>query len=292
MPLLNTVTDKAQDCQRLYASADEPGSALAQLNRVERWGYRIGDWIARYAKRPAVTWARFVARPFVLFCQGKRVRAFGVQHLQGLDPQTSVILVANHRSFFDYYVVGTLWYSFAYLSKKIYFPVRAPFFYTRPIGILLNLALSGMAMFPPVLRDGRSKSFNAFSSRRCVTLLKEPGTILGVHPEGTRNKSADPYSFLPPKRGVGHFALQAAEAVVIPVFVCGLTNDATEEVRRTWLSKDKHFIDVTFGAPIARDGLDDQQQLLSTQEREQAMAERCMQSIAALAEQHRATNSC
>ena len=49
---------------------------------------------------------------------------------------------------------------------------------------------------------------------------------------------------------------------------------------------------MTFGAPVSRQGLSAEKSAASIAEREQAMAERCMQSIALLAEQHQASKSC
>ena len=46
---------------------------------------------------------------------------------------------------------------------------------------------------------------------RCIEELnrEDIGTVMGLHPEGTRGKGADPYTFLPAQPGVGRIALGA-----------------------------------------------------------------------------------
>ncbi len=55
------------------------------------------------------------------------------------------------------------------------------------------------------------------------------GNVVGFHPEGTRNKSADPYSFLRPQPGVGRL-IKDARPQVVPVFIAGLGNDLFRQV--------------------------------------------------------------
>mgnify|MGYP001480307136 CR=1 FL=1 len=42
-----------------------------------------------------------------------------------------------------------------------------------------------------------------------AALPDQPGTVVGLHPEGTRGKGPDPYTFLPAQPGVGKLALVA-----------------------------------------------------------------------------------
>src|SRR4029077_7539174 len=104
------------------------------------------------------------------------------------------------------------------------FPVRAEFFYDHPLGLLLNVALTGMAMFPPVFRHGRRRALNAWSRARCARELARPRTAVGVHPEGRRNKDGGPFEMLPAMPGAGRIALAAPGAPVVPVFIHGLGN--------------------------------------------------------------------
>ena len=68
--------------------------------------------------------------------------------------------------------------------------------------------------------------------------------MIGFHPEGTRNKSDDPYSFLPAQPGVGKLIL-AARPQVIPVFIAGLCNDLPRQIARNWNRED--VIRIHFG---------------------------------------------
>ena len=110
------------------------------------------------------------------------------------------------------------------LTKRIFFPVRQSFFYDNPAGPFVNAIMSGMRMVPPVMRDKDKRGFNHYVLARCIEELnrEDIGTVLGLHPEGTRNKGPDPYSFLPAQPGVGRVALGATRAHVIPVFALGM----------------------------------------------------------------------
>src|SRR4030095_13567529 len=66
----------------------------------------------------------------------------------------------------------------------------------------------------------------------------------GFHPEGTRNKGDDPYSFLPAQPGVGKL-IRAANPQVIPVFIAGLCNSLPRQVARNWNRED--VIRIHFG---------------------------------------------
>ncbi|MCZ7679658.1 MAG: 1-acyl-sn-glycerol-3-phosphate acyltransferase [Sandaracinaceae bacterium] len=161
--------------------------------------------------------------------------------------EDSVILVANHRSFFDFYVVSAMIYWRTRLPRRVLFPVRADFFYDHPAGVALNFVIANMAMFPPVLRDPKRRAFNRYSVARCVAELATPGTVMGLHPEGTRNKGDDPYSLLPAQPGVGQVVLGAPRARVFPVFLHGVTNDIFAELADNWRRPDERPIDIWFG---------------------------------------------
>ena len=77
--------------------------------------------------------------------------------------------------------------------------------------------------------------------------MKEPGWLIGFHPEGKRNKSDDPYTLLPAQPGVGEVALKA-RPVVVPAFISGLTNSLWGELKAD-LSREGKVIAV-FGEPV------------------------------------------
>ena len=173
----------------------------------------------------------------------------GLDRLPRFDRDASTILVSNHRSFFDLYVVT------AYLVKRgmpqrLVFPVRSQFFYDKPIGLAVNGLMSFFAMYPPVFRERKRAALNLASLDEVVRLLKKGGAFVGLHPEGMRNKSDDPYSLLPAQGGVGRI-IQAArgKATVVPVFINGLGNDIVKQVGQNFM-KTGAPVTVVFGKPI------------------------------------------
>ena len=80
--------------------------------------------------------------------------------------------------------------------------------------------------------------------------LEQPGTVIGFHPEGTRNKG-HPYALLPGRPGVGEIVYHADENVkVIPIFVVGMGSNLLKETLRNWFRPKGHPIDLVYGAPI------------------------------------------
>jgi 1-acyl-sn-glycerol-3-phosphate acyltransferase len=114
---------------------------------------------------------------------------------------------------------------------RLSFPVRGRSCYRSTAGALLNGAAAGWSMYPPFFREPGTRALDRLMLDRLVGLLgRGPGHVVGFHPEGTRNTSADPYSLLPPHPGVGELVLVARPRVV-PVFVTGLGNDIRAQVR-------------------------------------------------------------
>lgn len=208
-------------------------------------------------------------------------------HLDGADNMprnTGFILAANHRSYFDLYaVLLATWWTFD-RSPHLYCPVRTSFFYEKPLGVALNLAVCANAMYPPVFRDDRGGTLNRYAVDEAVTMLNnDPRTVIAIHPEGKRNKGPDPYSYLPPKSGVGRIALRA-HAPVIPVYVGGLPPTFPELVKQR-LSGHGTPVRVRMGRPVQLTDLYNRSEE-SGAHRE--AAQRTMDAIAALGEADRA----
>jgi len=69
------------------------------------------------------------------------------------------------------------------------------------------------------------------------------GNVIGFHPEGTRNRSDDPYSYLRPQPGVGKL-IKEANPQVVPIFITGLGNNLPRQVLGNWFGGEKvriHF---------------------------------------------------
>ena len=183
---------------------------LATLTPMERAAFEIGDFWSRYLVVPSKAWNTAFMGFMLWATSGRRLHVHGIEHLAKFKNPDRVLIVCNHRSFFDFYVITKIVFFHTHLSHRIIFPVRSSFFYDHPLGPFVNAAMSGMRMFPPVMRSEsvrRRATFNEYSVQRSVEELNTPGTEMGLHPEGTRIKNADPYKLLRARGGVGRIAL-------------------------------------------------------------------------------------
>lgn len=264
---------------------------LASLSRTERFAYRAADFVARYLKPLTGLWNLSFTTIVAILCVGRRIKAVNLEHLEGIGRRDRVLLVANHRSFFDFFVITkvTTWKA-KLPHRRMFFPVRANFFYETVPGILVNGVMSGMSMFPPIMRDRSKAAFNRYALERCVEELTIPGTLVGVHPEGTRGKGSDPYALLPAKAGIGKVALGLDEDVtIIPVFVNGVTNAIFAEFVRNWFAPiEANPINVIFGEPIDLSDLRGGTAEGDDRTVHKQAAQRCLDAIAALGEVDRA----
>jgi 1-acyl-sn-glycerol-3-phosphate acyltransferase len=209
----------------------------------------------------------------------------GLERLPPWDPEGSVVLVANHRSFFDLYVTAAELVARG-LPHRILFPVRSKFFYDHPLGPVVNGVMSFFAMYPPIFRDRKRAALNLASLDETAGLLRRGGFFVGLHPEGTRKTDGDPYTFLPPQSGVGR-VIHKAGVPVIPVFVNGLGNDLVKQVAGG-VTGSGTPIHMVFGAPI------DFGALLASPggpRTYQRVAQRCIDAIGALGREERGYRS-
>ncbi len=164
-----------------------------------------------------------------------------------LGPDDSCILVCNHRSFFDLYVV-IAWMVQHGMTQRIVFPVRANFFYERKLGLFVNGVMSFFAMYPPMYRERSRGELNMLGLDELAWLLARGGCLVGFHPEGTRNQG-DPYKLLPARTGVGRL-IHAARVPVVPVFTNGLLpDDLPRQIKSNFDGTGTH-IHTVFGEPI------------------------------------------
>ena len=181
----------------------------------------------------------------------RSVSNFGIENVEMSDSERPLLLVANHRSFFDLYTVSSVIFRRTKRPIKLYFPVRARFFYDNPAGWFVNFVMGWFSMYPPFFRearDARKREFDKYSMRRLVQLCSiGNGHIIGFHPEGKRNFSADPYTLLPAQPGIGK-VIYTARPQVIPVFIVGLGNDLPKQILGNWRGGEK--VRIWFGEPI------------------------------------------
>ena len=190
---------------------------------------------------------RHLGSTWIHHCTKHLRTAYGLERLPRLDPAQSFILVSNHRSFFDLYVI-TAELVRRGLPHRIIFPVRANFFYDTPLGFLVNGAMSFFAMYPPIFRERQRALLNVTSLDELVWLLRRGGAFAGMHPEGTRKQDDDAYALLPAQPGVGR-VIYDARVPVLPVFINGLINRIGTQVKSNF---DGTGIPVmmVFGAPV------------------------------------------
>jgi 1-acyl-sn-glycerol-3-phosphate acyltransferase len=247
------------------------------LIRFVRWTFEPGavDRAIRFLQH-------HIGSSWIHHCTKHLRHVFGLERLPPLDPRQSFVLVANHRSFFDLYVVfGEL--VRRGLPHRIVFPVRAAFFYTNPVGLFVNGVMSFFAMYPPIFRERRPLALNPQSLDELAFLLRRGGTFCGLHPEGTRKKDEDPYTFLPAQRGVGR-VIHEARVPVIPVFINGLINRLPRQVASNFDRSGRKVL-LVFGEPIDFSDLYAQP---GTPKVHQAIADRTLEAIAALGREERA----
>jgi 1-acyl-sn-glycerol-3-phosphate acyltransferase len=226
----------------------------AELSAIERLARSIGKAANRspLGKKLQTAFLRGVSFNWVRRAIERRTLADGLDGLMDLSPPGGILLVSNHRSFFDQYVLlASVYMGPVPWAKRLYFPVRANFFYDTPVGLLVNLAVAGGAMYPPVYREAERRALNDEALDEISLFLQEPGSIVGVHPEGTRGKGPDPYQFLPAQPGVGKMAL-AAQPTVLPLFINGLGNDFLQDVKLGFTPSARRTqpIIAVFGKPI------------------------------------------
>jgi glycerol-3-phosphate dehydrogenase (NAD(P)+) len=135
-----------------------------------------------------------------------RMGRIGREHLPKEGP---VIIAANHRSFLDPFVIGTM------ARRPMYYVAKEELFRKRWMSWILN----ALGAFP--VRRGAGDEDSIATAKAILAR----GDIVLIFPEGTRTR---PGSLGKPKRGVGRLALETG-APVVPVAVIG-----TEDVRNGW----------------------------------------------------------
>lgn len=236
--------------------------------------YRLKRFMQLFVRYFTSTWIYELARPLLVID--------GLDPLRKLTPPRGIVLVSNHRSFFDMYVCCAVLYKHSGLLSRLHFPVRSNFWYSNPIGLAINLSVSACAMWPPVFRDGRRAELNPVGLEQIGFILGKPGSVLGFHPEGTRSKDPDPYKLLRPKKGIALIVERCEpETLVVPFFIVGLSSSLTEQFGR-WLrpKPGQNDIRLRFGAPVPAGQFQNNQSLGE-------VAESVMDLVRSLAEQDR-----
>lgn len=236
----------------LRAALAPTAGEISALDSTEKIGFYLTHKMNQGAwKRFWTVCQRHIGSLWIKICTYNLMNVFGLENFEKTSIEKPLLLVANHRSFFDMYTVSSVIFRRTSRPIKLFFPVRAKFFYTSPIGWFVNLVMGWWAMYPPFFREEKEASkreFDKFSLRKVIQLASEGrGHIIGFHPEGKRNLSDDPYNFLPAQPGVGKI-IYSAQPQVVPVFIAGLGNDLPKQVLGNWTGGDK--VRIWFGEPL------------------------------------------
>lgn len=261
-------------------SAPPEAAPLNPFERLALWVGKKGNedprgkWIQnRVLRGISYVWVRPIL--------AHRILAEGLEDLISMVPERGVLMVSNHRSFFDLYSLLLACYMGPVpWAKRLYFPVRSNFFYDHPLGMAVNFFAAGGSMYPPIYRQTERRQLNDDALDTMVRFLQQQGSIVGMHPEGTRNKNPDPYTFLKAQPGVGKLAL-LAQPTVLPLFIHGLGNSFLDDVKSNFTSEARksRAVIAVFGKPV------DYTDLLAEKPRPtlyKKAADRFMAAIAAL----------
>ncbi len=235
----------------------DSGEYLQALTPVERFNFRVTHRMNRSPRlrRTLTHLSATVGKAWIEFGTSKTVADHGFENFAKIDPGRAVLLVANHRTFYDQFVICARLFRLYGPHHNIYFPVRANFFYDNPLALFVNLPVAFAAMYPPIVRDHKRRRWNRFATEILVELLKDPSNMVGFHPEGTRNRGPDPYRLLPAKPGCGEL-IHRSRPNVLPVFLQGFPRNPLKILRANLAATrpEKPFVHMVMGKPIAFEG--------------------------------------
>ena len=229
-----------------------PDDVRAALAPLERLHLEIARRMNREPLKGIWTWCQSaIGATWIALATGQLLRVEGMEHVRAAFPRGPLLFVANHRSYFDMFVVSSLLHRELPGRKRLYFPVVGQYYYQSFGGMALNQLLAFWSMYPPLFALPTHGASDRHALDVMVDLCQQgPGQILGIHPEGGRNLDPDPYSLMRGQPGTGKI-IHAARPIVIPTFIAGLDNDVVSQVRRNWSGGEP--IRIWFDAPVSLD---------------------------------------
>lgn len=228
---------------------DPTPEELAVLSRRERFAFLQAHEMNQGRWKRFWTWCqRHIGSLWIYLATYNLMHVYGLEHFEAASSERPLLLVANHRSFFDMYAVSSVIFRRTRRPLKLFFPVRAKFFYESLLGVAVNFLAGWWSMYPPIFGENEKRVFDKYSMRRLTELCRSgAGTVVGFHPEGARNLNSDPYSYLRAQPGVGKLIKDAAPQV-IPVFIAGLGNKLLRQIIANWSKGEP--VRIHFGAPL------------------------------------------
>jgi 1-acyl-sn-glycerol-3-phosphate acyltransferase len=227
----------------------EAGDPLGELSHIERLHFRLAGTMNREPWKSFWTACgrEINARAIAMLSAGQ-LRVTGLEHVEATSPQRPILLIANHRSYFDLYVVSSILLRRLKRRLRIYYPVRGRYYYETLGGMAVNFVAAYWSMYPPLFSSSARQNFDRYALDVLIRLCREgEGNVIGIHPEGTRNRDPDPYSFGKFQPGAGRI-IHAARPQVVPAFIAGLPNRVRSVLANHW--RDADPIRVHFGPAV------------------------------------------
>jgi 1-acyl-sn-glycerol-3-phosphate acyltransferase len=227
----------------------DPTDPLIELSALERLHVRIAGRMNREPWKAFWTaCGRQLNARVVAMLSFRQLVVHGFEHIERTSVERPVLLIANHRSYFDMHLVSALLFRRLRRRMRIFFPIRGRYYYESVGGIALNLVGAYWSMFPPLFASADHQAFDRYALDLLIGLCREGrGHVIGIHPEGGRNRSPDPYSFRKIQPGAGRI-IHAARPQVVPVFITGLGNRLSRIIANNWRTADP--IRVHFGPAV------------------------------------------
>ncbi|HVE58740.1 MAG TPA: 1-acyl-sn-glycerol-3-phosphate acyltransferase, partial [Pyrinomonadaceae bacterium] len=140
MPENTLVTKQESEIAKKTEIIEPTAEELAVLNTTEKIGFKLTHMMNQGAwKRFWTFFQRHIGSLWIKICTYNLMNVFGLENIEKAAPEKPLLLVANHRSFFDMYTVSSVIFRQTKRPINLYFPVRAKFFYTSPMGWFVNL---------------------------------------------------------------------------------------------------------------------------------------------------------
>src|SRR5712664_2287185 len=123
---------------------------LAVLTSFERFAFRVTHRMNLGRWKRFWTWCQKVfGAGWIHLSSYNLLYVYGLEHIEAVDHDQPILLVANHRSFFDFFTVSSVLFYRTRFGKRLFFPVRGRFFYQSPAGMFVNLVMGWWSMYPP-----------------------------------------------------------------------------------------------------------------------------------------------
>lgn len=222
---------------------------LSTLSAMERFCFRLTHRMNQGRWKKIMTFMqRHIGSLWIHISTYNLMQIYGLENFETVSSDKPILLVANHRSFFDMYVVSAMLFRKTKHPMVLFFPVRAMFFYESPLGVFVNFVMGWMSMYPPFFYRNEKREFDKYSMRRLINLCKEgKGHIIGFHPEAKRNLEGDAWTYLRAQPGIGKI-IKESRTQVIPVFIAGLGNNLPKQILGNWFGGEK--IRIHFGEQL------------------------------------------